>query len=1082
MKGLLRLLPLLLATLLCTSGHAQHNISAGLLAKVPVTTLPSQDNDRLLREELAQRRKGRPNTFAVTIPTTLRPTNSGTWVDRNGSSTWLLRLHSEGAKTLNLGFSEYHLPEGAEFYITTGEEKLGPFTAADNADHNQLWTPIVRGDELLLELSVPTNKKKGIQLYLTSVNHDFIDVTKSLSGSCNLDVICGQVDGWDIVDDYRDIIRSVAAYTLNGVDQCTGFLVNNANQDGAPFFMTANHCNVRAANDQTLVAYWNFQSPQCRQPFSDASGLLGFGSRSIANLGTRYLASSANSDMCLTILEEPVVAGADEFYAGWSLDPLAPTDTVIAIHHPGVDEKRISFTFNEVTRTSVDPFTLDPTGRFVVVSSWSIGTTEGGSSGSPLFDRDKRVRGQLWRGAAACGNPDGYDQYGFFTSSWEGDGTPATRLKDWLDPCGTGLTEIDGFDNSNIPFLLTATENCIENCALNESRIPLTLGSGFPTGTQFSIVSATPGISPILTAATGAGGQTIELVLPANQVTPTGIYTVTVRATGGGRSDETTLTIDLFAGTLAAPTVLEPIDGAEEVSPLTLFAWAPMMEADGYDFQVSSSSDFNPLIANGNNLTGTAYTLDIALLPMTTYYWRVRTLGPCGPGEWATYSFLTSSESCGVQESTSVPVAITTSGTPTVTASLDIMTGVSLTELEVFVKIDHTYVGDLSATLTAPDGQTIQLFESPLAGSCGGSNIEVTFSDNATRTSGEFVDNCTGNALSHSGAYQPAEPFTTFTDLNTFGTWTLTVSDNAGEDGGAIRAFTMNYCGSPEEVPDYTVTSPDAAWESCVENAAAFDLALGTSFGEDIEIVVTTQGITLTDYTVAFSQDNTIATLTFNSWPDAAIGEREVTVTVTAEDGTARVITIPLFLYQAAEPAMLVEPTSGQAIVTDTGVDFSWVRSPGAESFTLEISEADDFSAPILRAETMLTDTTILDLPTGVTLYWRVVSNNEACGTATSENRSFTFRSTGVRDFTGGRSIAIYPNPVSNQLTVALEGNWSGEIGGQLFDATGRTVRSYRIMGAARSLWDVSALPEGLYFLRVSTGGEAYTERIVITR
>ncbi|MEM9928206.1 MAG: hypothetical protein AAF840_00170, partial [Bacteroidota bacterium] len=174
----------------------QYDLPADKLAAIPVAKLPAQDNQALLNAELKARTPGRADRFAVPIPTKIRPTTHGSWTEAGGISTWRTRISSPGAKTLNLGFSEYNLPEGAALYIVTEEERLGPFTPADNEDHNQLWTPLVDGDELMLELEVPTSRKKEVQLYLTSVNHDFVNVHKSLSGACNLDVVCSQADGW----------------------------------------------------------------------------------------------------------------------------------------------------------------------------------------------------------------------------------------------------------------------------------------------------------------------------------------------------------------------------------------------------------------------------------------------------------------------------------------------------------------------------------------------------------------------------------------------------------------------------------------------------------------------------------------------------------------------------------------------------------------------------------------------------------------------------------------------------------------------------------------------------------------------
>src|SRR5690606_16189236 len=89
--------------------------------------------------------------------------------------------------------------------------------------------------------------------------------------------------------------------------------------------------------------------------------------------------------------------------------------------------------------------TVPGDGTHVRVADWDIGTTEPGSSGSPLFDQDGRVIGQLHGGYAACGN-DSADWYGRFSISWNGGSTPDSSLRSWLDPLNTGNLEIDGLD------------------------------------------------------------------------------------------------------------------------------------------------------------------------------------------------------------------------------------------------------------------------------------------------------------------------------------------------------------------------------------------------------------------------------------------------------------------------------------------------------------------------------------------------------------------------------------------------------------------------------------------------------------
>ena len=785
--------------------YGQHSVSSAIYGDIPIEAMPIQNNAKLLSAEMKKRRTGRPNTFAVTLPTQIRPRTHGQWIDDGATSTWYLRVKSDGAKTLNLGFSEFNLPMGSEFYISTADDRLGPFTASDNEEHNQLWTPVISQDEILLELRVPTRRKKEVQLYLTSVNHDFVDITAKASGSCNLDVNCSADDGWEIVDQYRDIIRSVARYTINGTGLCTGFLVNNVNNDGTPFFMTANHCQVTPNSAQSVVAYWNFESPDCRQPGSAASGETGFGSLDIVNMGATHLASSANSDMTLTLLEEPVPQEANAYYAGWTLDPLAPQDTVLCIHHPRGDEKRISFTFNDVIRTAEDVNVEDPTGRYLIVSSWSIGTTEGGSSGSPLFNSSGQVVGQLWRGTASCDNPDGFDQYGFFTASWEGDGTADTQVKAWLNPCGADVSEIQGFDSADVPFALTTEERCVTICAGAPAEASFTLGSGYPAGTQLTISDDIPSADATLSTSTASGSEEITINIPESSDI-TAVYRIVVTATGADRSNTIVFSISLDGESPAAPTPVSPADGSQTVGPRDVLSWESVGSATTYDLELGTDADFVTIIDRASDVTATSFTPMESFEPNRTYYWRVRANNVCGAGAWTVASFTTGDGACADGFAQDTPVGIEGSAGSTATSTLIINEDVLLSSLDVSISINHSFVRDLSATLTGPDGTTIRLFDQP---NCTAPDMRVLFQDAAGRTAEDFSNTC-GDSVAIAGVFQPAEPLSAFTGRNVRGEWTLTVTDNDDFDGGDLFVFGLIYCGAPTQSDACTEGEGDA--------------------------------------------------------------------------------------------------------------------------------------------------------------------------------------------------------------------------------------------------------------------------------
>ncbi len=1069
---------LLLALCYAAVAPAQYALSQEKLSNIPVEVMPAQDNDLLLAKEAAADQPGRAPEFAVVIPVKIRPGTSGAWDVEGATSIWRTRISSPGAHTLNLGFSEYNLPDGAELFLVTPTERFGPMTSADNEDHNQLWTPMLDGDELMVELRVPTTSIDKVQLNLTFVNHDFRNVNSLLSGACNIDVICGEANGFGIVEQYRDIIRSVASYSTGGSRFCTGFLVNSVNNDGKPLFMTAAHCGIGPGNAASLVTYWNYENQSCRNPGSTSSGSPGNGPTSTVNMGAVHLASNPASDMTILVLDDPVNPAANAFFAGWDARAEVPADTMIAVHHPRGEEKRISFSFQDPFRAPYLGTTPVDNGNHITIPFWDIGTTEGGSSGSPVFDRFKRVRGQLHGGGAACERPNDLDSYGYFHTSWEGGGTPDSRLKDWLDPCGTGIMFVDGFEASEIPTTLTAESNCTEGCNTLDNTISFMLGGGYPAGTSLEVVSSTAGINPTLSTATAAGGDMVDLVVPGSMDVTTGTYEVIVRATGGGATDDITLNFTLIGGLFAAPTVEGPVDGATNVLPSGAISWNAIENAQGYDFELSDTPDFSNILITISATEATRASISDPLDGDVTYYWRVRTINDCGPGEWAEYSFTTADISCAASQGIDLPSEISASGSDVeVAVDLEVEESFDVASLEVTVDIQHTYVGDLNARLLSPEGTEIALFGRIGGGPCGGDNMSVTFSDAAALTQEDFLMACNAGEFSAEGVFQSEEPLSTFQGEPGDGTWTLIVNDNADFDGGSITGFSILFC-TTGDIADFGIRSETQSIEVCEADGASVGLNLGSGYSGEVGLNVAVGGQILDNYTFNYNSEDQTVTVDFTAWTALGEGDYTATFTVTNGDGTTRDLSIPLRVLVGVMEANLASPEDNVEVL-EGDITFNWDASAGATSYLLQYSVNADFSVITFEQELTGTIRTLTDVPAGDLLFWRVIARND-CGEAISPVRQFRIIPNGVHDFGAGRALSVYPNPVKGQLTVEATGNWPASVNAVLFDATGRQITEYRLNGGGRADWDLGAIPAGVYYLRFAAFGLERTERLVV--
>jgi hypothetical protein len=409
--------------------------------------MPWVDVEALRAEDVERERSGvaAPARFAKDISVAYSPDNSGTWETlEDGSRLWRLRLASSGALSLNLGLDRFDLPKGAAFWVHSPDGSMvqGPYTAQNRNALGGLWTAVVLGDELVAELRVPEDTSAHVSI--TSVNHGYRFFgenevnTFAKRGSCNINVVCPEGDPW------RDQIRSVARISIAGMYLCTGQLVNNTAEDLTPYLLTAQHCLEQASDAPSVVAYWNYQSPEC----DDISG----GNLSQNQSGSTFKASwelGDGSDFALVELDDEPQPSFNVYFLGWDAREDIPAATT-TIHHPSGDEKSISLDYDPPTITSYLEDGSPGDGNYFRIDAWDVGTTEGGSSGASLFDTaSKRLVGTLSGGYAACVpsgiyGPDKPDWYGRLFTHWTGNGTPETRLSDWLDPIDSGALFVDG--------------------------------------------------------------------------------------------------------------------------------------------------------------------------------------------------------------------------------------------------------------------------------------------------------------------------------------------------------------------------------------------------------------------------------------------------------------------------------------------------------------------------------------------------------------------------------------------------------------------------------------------------------------
>ncbi len=88
---------------------------------------------------------------------------------------------------------------------------------------------------------------------------------------------------------------------------------------------------------------------------------------------------------------------------------------------------------------------------------------------------------------------------------------------------------------------------------------------------------------------------------------------------------------------------------------------------------------------------------------------------------------------------------------------------------------------------------------------------------------------------------------------------------------------------------------------------------------------------------------------------------------------------------------------------------------------------------------------------------------------------------TGTKEEELGRHIMLYPNPTTGKVTLEIDLPNIGNVMVSAFDVTGRNVLPQSTVGSKHSL-DFSALPSGVYMLKIVIGETSLSKRLVVTK
>ena len=318
-------------------------------------------------------------------------------------TVWTLRIRVEDAPALCVYFDAFHLPMGSSLTFQSAAGRFsspyveGPIDYTENNDHGQWVSGEVPGEELVMRYVEPADVVGAPELHVNAVGYffrflwldgeyDLLAENNRGSDPCQVDVMCPEGDDWQC---QRDAVVRLRVSQNGGIFLCSGAMVNNTAQDCKQLLLSSFHCA-----DEVNENGWSLLKVRYNYEYFECEGSSSFNSH--VRTGVFYLTGSddmfgnniTGSDFLLLEVEDPVFDSWMPFYAGWDVSGSNPTSGV-GIHHPSGDRKKIS-TF---TTTAANSSAYHPGAHWRVYWQETVtnhGVTEGGSSGSPLFNQNQR--------------------------------------------------------------------------------------------------------------------------------------------------------------------------------------------------------------------------------------------------------------------------------------------------------------------------------------------------------------------------------------------------------------------------------------------------------------------------------------------------------------------------------------------------------------------------------------------------------------------------------------------------------------------------------------------------------------------